>query len=143
MWKVEVIEVRNRSEAKGPNLHLSYGIWRFNPNNDDTTLHKGMSIFPIHPNRGANQYPTPEGRYKAGFVDSFKNHRPASILKVSLSPSPVACEIISPYIHLNQVESTGYNVWEHITSLSTQPLQSWSSTNTGLLGTSVLDRLVL
>ena len=38
IWKVEV---RNRSEAKGPwVLHLSDGIWRFNSNNEDTTLHK-------------------------------------------------------------------------------------------------------
>ena len=48
MWKVEVIEVRNRSEAKGPwVLHLSDGIWRFNPNNDDTTLHKGSLSSPF------------------------------------------------------------------------------------------------
>ena len=45
MWKVEVIEVRNRSEAKGPRvLNLSDGTWRFNPNNDIITLHKG-SLF--------------------------------------------------------------------------------------------------
>ena len=42
IWKVEVLEVQNRSEAKGPQvLHLSDGIWRFNLNNDDTTFHKG------------------------------------------------------------------------------------------------------
>ena len=34
-----------------------------------------------------------------------------------------------------------YNVWERITSLSTRLLQGRSSTFTGLLGTSVLDRL--
>ena len=66
---------------------------------------------------------------------------PASILKVFLSPSPVACEIVSPYIHLKQVESTQSKVWEFITSLSTRPLQGRSSTNTGLLGKSFLDRL--
>ena len=33
--KVEVIEVRNRSEAKGSqDLHVSDGAWRFNLNND-------------------------------------------------------------------------------------------------------------
>ena len=48
MWKVEVIEVWNRSEAKRPRvLHLSDGIWRFNPHNGDTTLHKGSLSSPF------------------------------------------------------------------------------------------------
>ena len=48
MWKVEVKEVRNRSEAKGPRvLHLSDGIWRFNLNNEDTTLHMGSLSSPF------------------------------------------------------------------------------------------------
>ena len=42
---------------------------------------------------------------------------------------------------MKQAESMQSNVWEHITSLS--PLQGRSSTNTGLLGTSVLDRLTV
>ena len=79
---------------------------------------------------------------KSRMVDSVKNHRSAFILKKSLSPSPLACEIVSHYILLKQVESTQYNVWERIISLSTRTLQSWSSTNKGLLGTSVLDRLI-
>ena len=48
MWKLEVIEVRKRGEAKGPRvLHLSDGIWRFNPNIEDITLHKGSLSSPF------------------------------------------------------------------------------------------------
>ena len=44
--KVEVIEVRNTSETKGPQvLHLSDGASRFNLNNGSVTLYKG-SLFP-------------------------------------------------------------------------------------------------
>ena len=132
MWKVEV---RNRSEAKGPRvLQLSYGIWRFNSNNDVTTLHKGSLSSPVT----QTEVPIAIQLWNSG---SVKNHRPASILTVSLSPSPVACEIVSPYIQLKQVESTRYNVWERIMSLSARPLQSRSWTYTGLLGSRVLDRL--
>ena len=46
MGKVEVIKVRNRSEAKGPwVLNLSNGTWRFNLDNGNVTLHQG-SLFP-------------------------------------------------------------------------------------------------
>ena len=48
MWKVEVIERWNSSEAKRPwVLHLSDGVWRFNPNNEDIILHKVSLSFPL------------------------------------------------------------------------------------------------
>ena len=50
-----------------------------------------------------------------------KKHRPASILKVSLSPSPVACKIVSLYMCFKQVESMQYNVWERITPSAPGP----------------------
>ena len=55
------------------------------------------------------------------FVESVKNHRPAAILEVSLSPSCAPCEIVSSHIRVQQVESMRSNVWECITSLSALP----------------------
>ena len=110
----------------------------FNPNNDDVTLHKGSLSSPFTQKKMQIDIQTPQAGKKAGFLDILKNHRPASILKVSLSPSPVAYEIVSPYIRLKQVESKQSNVWEHIISLSI-PLQGRSSTKKGLLGMIVLD----
>ena len=62
MWKVEVIEVRNRSEAKGFwVLHLFDGSWRFNPNNGGVTLLKG-SLFPTFVQTKVSfEIQTPEG----------------------------------------------------------------------------------
>ena len=62
-------------------------------------------------------------------------------MKVSLSPSPDTYEIVSPYIHVKQVESMQSNVWERIRSLSAPSPGPELNQNRGVLSMSVLDGL--
>ena len=62
-----------------------------NPNKVDRTLLKGSLSFPFTQTEVLIEVQTPEGEYNAGFIDIVENHRSASILQLSLSPSPVAC----------------------------------------------------
>ena len=60
-----------------------------NPNKVNKALLKGSLSFPFTQTKVLIEVQTPKGKKKAGFVDIVKNHRPASILQLSLSPSPV------------------------------------------------------
>ena len=63
MWKEEVIEVRNRSETKGPRFYIFLmASGGFNPNNDDVTLHKGSVSYPLTQTEVPIDIQTSEGR---------------------------------------------------------------------------------